>query len=150
MYKKNRGFTLIECIVYMFLSVLIMAMGFKLLVTVTNVFFDTVNMGLDLNSINEGFLDIDRFLRDNKVQKIESDENKLVIYKGDNKNICEIQEISKLDNNLVIKYFDIRNLSKYTTRNTIVSNISDFKVKTKGKIIYLTVKKGGNEYKRCI
>lgn len=150
MYKKNKGFTLIECIVYMFLSVLIMAIGFKILVTSTNAFFKTVNMSLDLNSINEGFLDLDRFLNDNEVQRVTSDENKIIIYKGNEKSIYEMQEISRLENNLVIKYFDIRNLDKYTTRNTIISNISNFHVKNKGRIMYVTIEKGGNEYKRCI
>lgn len=150
MYKKKKGFTLIECTVYMFLSVTIMIIAFKLLVTSTSVFLETVKKSLELNSINECFLDIDRFIRDIKVQKITSDENKIVIYKGDGKNIYEMQEISKLENNLVVKYFDIRNLNKYTTRNTIVSNISDFKVKNKGRLIYIAIKKGGNEYKKCI
>ncbi|MBD7910029.1 MULTISPECIES: prepilin-type N-terminal cleavage/methylation domain-containing protein [Clostridium] len=150
MFRKNNGFTLIECVVYMFLSMLIMIIGFKLLVTCTSVYFETVKKSLGLNSIDGSFLDIDRFLRDTGVQKISSEDNKIIIYRGDKSNIFEIQEILKFENNLIIKYYDIRNFNRYTTRNTIISNIDDFKVKIKGRLIYINISKGGTEYRKCL
>lgn len=150
MCKKHKGFTLVECVVYMFLSVIIMIMAFKILFSSSNIFMETINKSIYINSINEGFLNMDRLIMDEKVVKISSDEDKIILYIGNEKGIYEIQEISRIDNNLVIKYFDIRDFTNYTTRNTIVYSIDDFKVKGKGRLLYIAIKKGGNVYRKCI
>ena len=50
----------------------------------------------------------------------------------------------------MIKYYDIRNFEDFNARNTLALEIEEFEIKIKGKLIYLSLKKGGEEYIKCL
>ena len=59
MYRKSKGFTLLEIIIYMGLSLIICLIGYKVVMEVKNMYSKSIEESLSLNSVEEAFITID-------------------------------------------------------------------------------------------
>ena len=155
MHKK--GFTLIECIIYMFIGTIIVSISLKILINTSISYKKLVNNLEDMNTVENTFINLERLFKDETIKKIiVSGDDKVEIYKRNEEryNIDQIPyekaEIIKLKNNLVINYYEFFTEYKLQAKNVLIENIDDFKILRKGKLRYLIITKGGREYARCI
>ena len=146
--NKNKGFTIIECIAYLSISLMIVSIGVKLLMDSKKIFYMGIKENMSLNSIEEAFHMIDVMKIDN-FDEINGDvfKNKVIFYKNSS---LEKNELCKDNDNLIIKYYNATSYSRPVSKNLLLSNIENFEVKKKGKLIYIKIKKNGEEYVKCI
>ncbi|SFU28621.1 hypothetical protein SAMN04487886_100155 [Clostridium sp. DSM 8431] len=150
MYKVKKGTTLIESILCIALIMIITAILANIFISVNNIFIRCEESEMAENDINDLFINIERFLNEEGVQKINSKDNKLIIYKGTLDKEYEKEVINKEADKIIIKYYDIRDFEYYNTYNTLAKKIDKFDIKRKGKILYITVSKGGKEYVKAL
>lgn len=151
MYRKSTGFTLLEVVIYIGLSLTICLIGYKLVMQVKNIYLKNIEESLSLSSVEEAFITIDRFARESSEIEISNINNKLVINKGGfTDDSYEKRIIEESQGNLLIKYYDSRDQLNYKGRSTLITNISKFNVISKGKLIFITFEKGGTIYTKCL
>lgn len=150
MYKKKRGAALLECTIYIFLCVILSAILVRIILNIDYLYLKSINENINESDINDFFINVERFLNEDEVQKVEVINNTLIIYKGNSEKNFQKEEIYKEGNKVMVKYYDIRNFEDYNTRNTLGKDIENFRLKIKGKMIYLFIKKGGKTYIKCL
>ena len=146
MYKFEKGMTIIECMVWISLMMIITSILAKLFINVNYIFAKCEEEQINESDINDLFINIERFLSEDGVQKIDFTNNSLVICKGTKDKTFKKEVISKQENEIIIKYYDITDFEDYNARNTLAKNIDDLKIIKKEKLLYITVLKGGKEY----
>ncbi len=150
MCKKRKGITLIECITYIGVSVILGCILVKVIINTDYLYLKMVQIYNRKSDVDNVLMNMERFLNEEDVNKIEVKDNKIIILKGNEDKNFKKEEIFKDGSKLVIKYYDIRNFEDYNTRNTLGLEVEDFKVNVKGKLIYISLKKGGKEYIKCL
>lgn len=150
MYKKKKGIMLLECIIYISLSLILTCILVKILLNTDYMYIKTMKNKTISSDIKDFFVNVERFANEEDVKKIEVSNNVLIIYKGTSEKNFQKEEIFKDDSKIMIKYYDIRNFEDFNARNTLALEIEEFEIKTKGKLIYLSLKKGGEEYIKCL
>ena len=146
--NKNKGFTLIECITYLSISLIVVSIGIKLLIDSKKIFYTSIKENMNLNSIEEAFHMIDVMKIDHFYEITGDIEKNKIIF--DKKGSLQKNELCTDKNDLIIKYYDYSGYNKQISKNLLLSNIDNFKVKKKGKLIYIVIKKNGEEYIKCI
>lgn len=151
MYRKSKGFTLLEIVIYMGLSLMICLMGYKLVMKLKNIYSISIEESLSLNSVEEAFITIDKFAREVDVLDVSNINNKLVINKGYYTNgLYETRIIEASEGNLLIGYYDSKGEELTGNRRTLIKKIKNFEVVSKGKLIFITFEKGGVTYTKCV
>ncbi|MBE6052019.1 MAG: hypothetical protein E7214_15580 [Clostridium sp.] len=156
MFKKKRGFTLIECIIYIFIGTIITSISLKILVDTSIVYKKIVENSEDINNVESAFVNIERLFRNETIERINSTEDTIEILEiSKNKDKTgkvhyEKEELLKEGKNLIVKYYDLINTPDYKMKNVLLENISDFKVYKKGKLKYLVIIKDNKEYIKCL
>ena len=150
MYKKKKGIILLECIIYISLSLILTCILVKILLNTDYMYIKTMKNETISSDINDFFVNVERFVNEEDVKKVEVSNNVLIIYKGTLEKDFQKEEIFKDDSKIMIKYYDIRNFEDFNARNTLALGVEEFEIKIKGKLIYLSLKKGGEEYIKCL
>lgn len=150
MYKKKKGIILLECIIYISLSLILTCILVKILLNTDYMYIKTMKNETISSDINDFFVNVERFVNEEDVKKVEVSNNVLIIYKGTSEKDFQKEEIFKDDSKIMIKYYDIRNFEDFNARNTLALGVEEFEIKIKGKLIYLSLKKGGEEYIKCL
>ncbi len=146
-YKKKRGFTIIESLVYIFLTTIILSEGINLYVSMYKSYIDDVDLSIKYDNCQDFFINLDNIISRGRFENIIVDNNSLTLLKN-----SEVEDSDKIiksyDGAIVVKYVD-GNITK--TINTIIEDIDNLEVKKKGKLIYLIVHdKAGKEFIKCI
>lgn len=150
MYKKKKGIILLECIIYISLSLILTCILVKILLNTDYMYIKTMKNETISSDIKDFFVNVERFVNEEDVKKVEVSNNVLIIYKGTSEKDFQKEEIFKDDSKIMIKYYDIRNFEDFNARNTLALGVEEFEIKIKGKLIYLSLKKGGEEYIKCL
>lgn len=150
MYKKKKGIILLECIIYISLSLILTCILVKILLNTDYMYIKTMKNETISSDIKDFFVNVERFINEEDVKKVEVSNNVLIIYKGTSEKDFQKEEIFKDDSKIMIKYYDIRNFEDFNARNTLALGVEEFEIKIKGKLIYLSLKKGGEEYIKCL
>lgn len=149
MYIKNKkkGFTLIELIIYLAVSLTIVLILSDIFIVFYKSFNRNINKDRNINSIENGLVAIKDMVMDSRVIFKESDKNSLLIYQKF-KDFYWVQSIYKKDNNLIVEYSEqyFNNVSIRKGRQTIIKNINNFYVYEKGNLLYVKIIKEGEEY----
>lgn len=151
MYKKNKAFTLVEIVIYMGLSLIICFIGYKFVMNLKKIYSISMEESLSLNSVEEALITIDKFVSEDDVIDISNVDNKVVINKGNHTNVSyERRIIEASEGNLLIRYYDCKDKLDYKGKSTLITKIDSFNVISKGKLIFITFKKGGVTYTKCL
>lgn len=152
-YKKrnkignNRGFTIIESLVYIFLTTIILVEGISLFVSVYKSYLETQLLTIKCNNYQNFYINLDNIIAEGNIEKIVANSDN-IIFSKDNKaeNINKI--IKAFDGKIVVKY------TKYGSNETInymLKDIDKLEVKTKKNLIYLIIyDEEGKEFIKCI
>lgn len=152
-YKKrnkivnNRGFTIIESLVYIFLTTIILVEGISLYISEYKSYLETQLLTIKCNNYQNFYINLDNIIAEGNIEKIVANSDN-IIFSKDNKaeNINKI--IKAFDGKIVVKY------TKYGSNETInymLKDIDKLEVKTKKNLIYLIIyDKEGKEFIKCI
>ena len=162
MRYKKKGSTLIELLLYMSLSLVISLIGMKILLDTRQVYYKNLDESLNSNHISEGFIRIEEITKeedkDKILERIEVLPDSIKFYCNDYE-LKEapkgkiIKELMKINDELVFVYHKKVNedyIRLPTPINTIMDNIEEFHVIKKGKLVYISVKRGGEVFIKCI
>jgi len=142
--KKKRGFTIIESLVYIFLTTMILAEGINLFVLMYKSYIESTKLTIKYNNYQNFYINLDNIIPDIGLENIVVDD-RYILFLMDNKS-------GKSD--IVIKSYNGDIVAKYTESGpipTMIQNINYLEVKKKGKLIYLIIHdKEGKEFIKCI
>lgn len=145
--EKNRGFTIIESLVYIFLTTIILVEGISLYISVYKSYLETQSLTIKYNNYQDFYINLDNIIAEGNIEKIVANSDN-IIFSKDNKaeNINKI--IKAFDGKIVVKY------TKYGSNETInymLKDIDRLEVKTKKNLIYLIIyDEEGKEFIKCI
>lgn len=145
--KKKYGFTIIESLVYIFLTTIILVDGISLYVSMYKSYLETKSVTIKYNNYQNFYINLDNIISEGNVEKIIVNNDNIIFSKDDkSENLNKIIKAS--EGKMVIKY--LRNGATETI-NTMLSGVDRFEVKTKGKLIYFILyDTEGKEFIRCI
>lgn len=145
--RNNKGFTIIESLVYIFLTTIILVEGISLYISIYKSYLETQLLTIKCNNYQNFYINLDNIIAEGNIEKIVANSDN-IIFSKDNKaeNINKI--IKAFDGKIVVKY------TKYSSSETInymLKDIDKLEVKAKKNLIYLIIyDKEGKEFIKCI
>lgn len=163
---KKQGFTLIECLSYIFISSIIILCLIKLTLNTYKYSSERNTLIKKENEIDRAILNIKKIFSevDNTNYKISKNSDEIEISKEEQK-LEEINDKNTIDKNLLVKYKKIYLVSKTlmiryykevagkketVTTNIILDNVTKFIVYKKDKLIYVELGIDDKEYLICM
>jgi len=145
--KKKRGFTIIESLVYIFLTTIILVEGLNLYVLMYKSYIDVTKLVIRYNNYQNFYINLDNVISEGNLEEIIIDDNYILLSKNiEDPNLSKT--IKSYEGEIVVKCID--KLGK-STINTMVKDIDILEVKKKGKLNYLIIHDiDGKEFIRCI
>lgn len=144
-YKKS-GFTMIESLVYIFLTTIILVEGINVYVSIYKYYIDKISISSEYNNYQKFFIDIENIIDQGTFEKITVEDNTLLFFEKDNENVLQ-KKIKSYAGNVVVKYMN----TKAQPIIVMLEDIDSLEVTKKGKLIYLKLKnKEGKEFIKCI
>jgi hypothetical protein len=146
-HKKKYGFTIIESLVYIFLTTIILVEGISLYVSMYKSYMENKAITIKYNNYQNFYINLDNIISEGNIEGITAN-NDNIIFSKDLKSENLIKEIKANEGEIGVKY--LRNGATETI-NTMLAGVDRFEVKTKGKLIYLIIyDEDGKEFIRCI
>ena len=144
---KSMSFTLIESIVYIFLTSIVFLELITCLFSFYASYIEIRNRSINENNMRNFYTSLDYILHENHNEVIKKESNSIVIYK-DSEDDYIVKSIKFYDNTVVAKYTKGKSTLAI---NNMLYNIKDFEVVEKDKLIYLIITDMyGKEYIRCL
>lgn len=149
--NNKKGFTLIEMIIYLAVSLLIILILSDIFIVSYKSFNKNIKKDSDINSIENGIIAIKDMSMDSRVIFKEKNNNSLVLYQKFKDFYC-VQSIYKKNNQLIVEYSERYDNGNYEIKaeETIIKNINNFYVYKKENLLYIKIIKEGKEYIICI
>ena len=149
--NNKKGFTLIEMIIYLAVSLLIILILSDIFIVSYKSFNKNIKKDSYINSIENGIIAIKDMSMDSRVIFKEKNNNSLVLYQKFKDFYC-VQSIYKKNNQLIVEYSERYDNGNYEIKaeQTIIKNINDFYVYEKENLLYIKIIKKGKEYIICI
>lgn len=145
--KKRNAFSIIESLVYIFLTTMILAFGINLFISMYETYVKSVQISIRYNNYQNFFVNLDSIISEGKLEKIIVDNNTVIFSKSDNQG--KIDKVIKSNQGAIyIKYLRGNSVE---TINTMIQDIDKLEIKRKGKLIYFIIYgTDGKEYIRCV
>jgi len=145
--KKKRGFTIIESLIYIFLTTIILVEGINLFVLMYKSYIETLNLTIKYNNCQNFYINLDDIICEGGFDQIIVDDKYILFSKDIKSNDLE-KIIKSYEGKIVVKYMRA-NVTQ--TINTMLEDIDELEIKKKGKLIYLIIyDKDGKAFIRCI
>ncbi len=145
--KRKKGFTIIESLVYIFLTTMILVEGIDLFISMYKSYIETANLTIKYNNCQNFFINLDDIISEGGLEEITVDDNYVLFSKNDKSGSLD-KIIKSNKGKIVVKYMR-SNVTE--TINTMLEDIDNLEVKRKGKLIYFIIHdKEGKEFIRCI
>jgi len=145
--KKRGGFTIIESLVYIFLTTMILAEGINLFISMYKSYIETTNISIKYNNCQNFYINLDDIISEGGLEEIKVDDNYILFSKNIKSNNLD-KIIKSNEGKVVVKYIR-SNVTQ--TINTMLEDVDSLEVKRKGKLIYLIINdRDGRKFIRCI
>jgi len=145
--KKRGGFTIIESLVYIFLTTMILAEGINLFISMYKSYIETTNISIKYNNCQNFYINLDDIISEGGLEEIKVDDNYVLFSKNIKSNDLD-KMIKSNEGKVVVKYIR-SNVTQ--TINTMLEDVDSLEVKRKGKLIYLIINdRDGRKFIRCI
>ncbi|AYE35629.1 type II secretion system protein [Clostridium septicum] len=154
-HKKEKGYTLIEIMVVLFISTLITTMTLKLVISLYDKYKKLENISMKMNFVDDASLTIARLSNEFMIDKIIFNEDingrnssiKIIYFQDVNNDKLKKEKIIRLNNKKEL-ILESRN---DTGLNFILKNVEEFKVIKKINIFYVLIKHAtGDTRIQCI
>jgi len=145
--NKNRAFTIIESLVYIFLTTIILVEGINLYVLMYKCYIETTKITIKYNNYQNFYINLDNIISEGGLNEVIVDD-KSVLFSKTNEDPNLYKTIKSYEGEIVVKCI---NKNGKSTINTMLKDIDNIEVKRKGNLIYLIIHdKDGKEFIRCI
>ena len=145
--KKKRGFTIIESLVYTFLTTMILVEGLNLYVLMYKHYIETTNLTIEYNNYQNFYITLDNIMLEGNLEEIIVCDNYVMSLK--NKEDPNRYKTIKSNNGKI--YMTCLDKEGRIKNDPMIQDIDNLEVKKKGKLIYFTIHdKYGKEFIRCI
>lgn len=142
--KFKRGFTILETMVYSFITTMILAEGINLLVLMYGNYIESTKESIKYNDFQNLNINLDNIISEERIENIAVDDKNISFIKNDG----TTKLIKSYNGEIFVKYLQNGNTK---TINCMIGNINRLEVKKKGNLIYLIVfDNEGQEFIRCI
>lgn len=146
-YKRKNGFTIIESLVYIFLTTMILVEGINLFVLMYKSYIENTNVTIQYNNCQNFYINLDNIISEGGLEEIIIDDSYILFSKDIKSNNLD-KLIKSNQGKIFVKYMR-SNVTE--TINTMLEDIDSFEVKKKENLIYLIIHdKDGKEFVRCI
>lgn len=146
-FRKRLGFTIIESLVYIFLTTILLVEGINLFVLMYKSYIEAANLSIKYNDYQNFYVNLDDIISEGGLEQIVVDDN-YILFSKDTKSDNLDKLIKSNEGKIVVKYMK-SNITQ--TINTMIEDIDRLEVKKKGNLIYLIIyNKDGKEFIRCI
>jgi len=146
-YKRKNGFTIIESLVYIFLTTMILVEGINLFVLMYKSYIENTNVTIQYNNCQNFYINLDNLISEGGLEEIIIDDSYILFSKDIRSNNLD-KLIKSNQGKIFVKYMRY-NVTE--TINTMLEDIDSFEVKKKENLIYLIIyDKDGKEFIRCI
>lgn len=146
-YKRKNGFTIIESLVYIFLTTMILVEGINLFVLMYKSYIENTNVTIQYNNCQNFYTNLDNIISEGGLEEIIIDDSYILFSKDIKSNNLD-KLIKSNQGKIFVKYMRY-NVTE--TINTMLEDIDSFEVKKKENLIYLIIHdKDGKEFIRCI
>ncbi|AOR23924.1 competence type IV pilus minor pilin ComGF [Clostridium taeniosporum] len=143
-YKKKKGFTIIESIVYIFFVTIILFIGTNLIFDNYKFYIKSKETSKMYNKMQNFYINLDSILNKDTIREVEFDEKNLVLYRYKD-TVLISKNIQNDKDALGAKYPERK------SPNILLKEVEDFKVIKKGNLIYIEIlDKSGRKFIRCI
>lgn len=145
--KKNCGFTIIESLVYIFLTTIILVEGINLYVLMYKSYIEARELTIKYNDCQNFYINLDNIISEGNIEKIIVNDNSIIFSEG-TKSSDFNKIIKSNEGRIVVKHMK----SDVTeTINIMLKDIDRLEVKTKKNLTYLIIyDTEGKEFIRCI
>lgn len=145
-YRKARGNTLIEVIIYIALSLTIVTITTKILIDTMKIYNRCIEENYNLNIFSDFIINLSNIVIGNNVVNVElnNDILKIDYYAEDNKTL-QVKKIYFNKDRVEIKYFNLEE-----NINVLLKDVDKFKFEKRGKLIFVLVEKNNEEYCACL
>lgn len=151
-YKKKKGTTLIEIVVFITISIILVTISSSVLINTRKIYKSTLSENNTLNEIEDLFINIDNILKINGVFNIEVIGDSIeVTYIDEYSNIKMIKKILMNTNVLIVKTYKYSDDSRTSTStNSLYSGLESYNVVKRKGLIFISIVKEGREYIKCL
>lgn len=146
-YKRKNGFTIIESMVYIFLTTMVLVEGINLFALMYKSYIETTNLTIKYNNCQNFYINLDNIISEGELEEIIIDDS-YILFSKDIKSKNSDKIIKSNQGKIFVKYM---NSNVTETIKTMLEDIDSFEVKKKERLIYLIIHdKDGKEFVRCI
>lgn len=145
--RKKLGFTIIESLVYIFLTVIVLVEGINIFVLMYKSYIQVSKLAIEYNDLQNFYINLDTIIGEENVRDILLNDEYILFSYYEKDGDC--QRIIKSNEGKVFVVYTQNGITQ--TINIMLQDIQELKLKKKEKLIYLIVKdKDGKEFIRCI
>ena len=151
--SKNEGFTLLEIIISLGISVSLLLVIIKINADIIGDYCNSSEKSILENNFDNAMLNLDNLINGYLVSDIKVENNKITIkYDVDlEKNYYKIKSIYLNNNKLMISTINYDSNGASSGQNVILNNVKEFNVYTKEALIYFEIITDSGESRiRCI
>lgn len=146
-YKRKSGFTIIESMVYIFLTTMVLVEGINLFALMYKSYIETTDLTIKYNNCQNFYINLDNIISEGELEEIIIDDS-YILFSKDIKSKNSDKIIKSNQGKIFVKYM---NSNVTETIKTMLEDIESFEVKKKERLIYLIIHdKDGKEFVRCI
>lgn len=146
-YKRKNGFTIIESMVYIFLTTMVLVEGINLFALMYKSYIETTDLTIKYNNCQNFYINLDNIISEGELEEIIIDDS-YILFSKDIKSKNSDKIIKSNQGKIFVKYM---NSNVTETIKTMLEDIESFEVKKKERLIYLIIHdKDGKEFVRCI
>jgi hypothetical protein len=147
MPRKRLGFTIIESLVYIFLTTILLVEGINLFVLMYKSYIEVAHLSIKYNDYQNFYVNLDDIISEGGLEQIVVDDN-YILFSKDAKSDNLDKLIKSNQGKIFVKYMKF---NATQTINTMLEDIDRLEIKKKGNLTYLIIyDKDGKEFIRCI
>ncbi|MGN0143925.1 MAG: hypothetical protein ACI398_03010 [Clostridium sp.] len=146
-YKKNHGFTILESIIYIFLSTIILAEGISLFVSEYDTYLKIKNDSIRANEYDNFYINLNNIISEGTLEDVIVGNDYIELNKGKIEDNLK-KTIRVYEGKLVVVYSKDGNILTY---NNMLYNVEKIEVVKKENLIYMNIyDENGEEFICCV
>lgn len=149
--KSKKGFTIIESLIYIFMTTLILNEGIYLTVLMYKSYLCNAQITKEYNDIQNFYVGLQQIVSERNISEVDCDEteNKLIFHKYVENTEKKKSIEFKSNGSAIVKSYDSKN--KLLNEDKMLGNVADINFKKKDNLIYMVLYyNDGKEFISCL
>ena len=150
MKKRKNAFSIIESLVYIFMTMIILSEGLSLTVLMYKSYIENAKMVKEYNDIQNFYLGFQNIVSERNINKVRYFEKQIIFSKYiDGKIKNKSIQYKPSNRSVVVKTYD--EYGRFLNEDKMLGNISNMYVKEKDQLLYLIIcDEEGKEFISCV